>query len=238
MVCPDYRLLPESTGKDINQDLSDVWTWIREELPSFLSKSVPDLSVDLSKILVTGESAGGYFAIQSALTQPGISAVMTRFPQIDFKSPWFSTKFHKQILDMPQFPVDTIDKHLAGLPPNTVVSSVDPPGRMNLVMSMIQQGRYPEFLGEDPAFYPFDLLERASAVPPLYITHGTSDSYVPHEGSVNFVDKVKRLHPTAKVRLDLAPKEQGSHGFDADMTLEGTPWLKEGMDFLTKEWLS
>ena len=59
LVSPDYRLLPESSGKEILEDLEDLWTWIHEDLNNVIaSMSDNRISADVSRILVSGESAG------------------------------------------------------------------------------------------------------------------------------------------------------------------------------------
>jgi acetyl esterase/lipase len=60
VVAGDYRLLPESTGADICEDLQDFWSWVRNGLQGFLDKVRPGLEADLSKIIVHGGSAGTY----------------------------------------------------------------------------------------------------------------------------------------------------------------------------------
>ena len=69
LVLPDYRLLPTATGLDILEDLRDFYTWLFK--PGNLQSHLPDgVTADLDHILVGGESAGGYLALQSALQSP------------------------------------------------------------------------------------------------------------------------------------------------------------------------
>ena len=59
VVSPNYRLLPESTGIEIMEDLSDFWQWTRSGLQALVSSSTDGrIEVDLSKTLVQGESSG------------------------------------------------------------------------------------------------------------------------------------------------------------------------------------
>ena len=61
ILTPNYRLLPESTGLEILDDLSDVWKWVHSDLQSLVSNNSKDeLEVDTSRILVQGESAGEF----------------------------------------------------------------------------------------------------------------------------------------------------------------------------------
>lgn len=60
IVSPNYRLLPEATGDDILQDINDFWNWLHEGGLSECLKMAGyvDLTVELSQILLLGESAG------------------------------------------------------------------------------------------------------------------------------------------------------------------------------------
>lgn len=74
---PDYRLLLESNGLDILSNLSDFWFWMEHGLGPSLSNTYPASSLrpHLDKILVSGESAGGYLAAQSMLLHLDINIV-------------------------------------------------------------------------------------------------------------------------------------------------------------------
>ena len=58
IVNPDYRLIPEASGLDVLSDLEDLWKWIHTELNTVLSTTHPSIAADLSRIVVSGESAG------------------------------------------------------------------------------------------------------------------------------------------------------------------------------------
>lgn len=58
IVSPNYRLLPEATGKDIVEDLSNFYGWMKTSLPKEVSKMSSGVEANLSNILVAGESAG------------------------------------------------------------------------------------------------------------------------------------------------------------------------------------
>ncbi|KAJ7583361.1 Alpha/Beta hydrolase protein [Mycena floridula] len=238
IVTPDYRLMPEAKGKDLLEDIDDFHKWLQNGLPGFLAESSPGFSPDLTKILVIGESAGGYMAIQLVLSQPigTIRGVIATYPMTHIASDFFGKRGDKPagfMMGHPSVPESIIEKHLAAMVPNAVVSSTVPPARFELVVAFTQYGRYPEFLGPEPELYPLERIEHVSAIPPILILHGIDDTVVPVEHSRLFVDKVKRVLPETKISLITRP---GEHGFDADENLE-TPWLKEGVEMITSEWL-
>jgi acetyl esterase/lipase len=236
IVCPDYRLLPESSGHDILSDISDFWTWVHHDLQVYLTSSTPTLTdIDVTHILVTGESAGGWCATQSAFSQPAgtIKAVIGAYPQVDVRSDWFEKKFEKPILGQPMFPAELVDQHLSSIIPGRVVSSAFPPERMDLAITIIQQGRFSEFLGKEPILFPIERLSQVESVPPMFAFHGRDDSVIPVEGCEKFVEELRKTHPKTEVKLTI---QSGEHGFDGEATIE-TAWLKEGLDFVTEHWL-
>jgi acetyl esterase/lipase len=90
IVAPDYRLLPSENGvADILEDLEDFWQWSRSKhFAKILQKHSPGNSLDFSRLLLTGNSAGGYAAMQVALTHPDdIAAVATAYPFVNPKDP-------------------------------------------------------------------------------------------------------------------------------------------------------
>ncbi|KAJ7583877.1 Alpha/Beta hydrolase protein [Mycena floridula] len=235
IVAADYRLLPEAKGKDLLEDLDDLWKWLHKDFPAFLAESAPGFSPDLTRILSTGESGGGYMAIQLALSQPSIRGVIATYPKIHLRSDFYKKgeKPANYMLGYPAVPESVLDEHLASMAPNAVVSSAQPPLRMELAMAINQHGRLLEFFGTEPELFPFDRIEHVSAISPMLIIHGIEDSAVPVEHSRLFVEKLKQFLPDTKVELVTVP---GEHGFDLEANLE-MPWLKEGLKMVTSEWL-
>ncbi|KAB2571388.1 putative carboxylesterase 15 [Lasiodiplodia theobromae] len=94
IISPDYRLLPEAGGKDILSDISSLWSWLLTSLHAYVVLRDPlntSCGVDLGKILVTGESAGGWLAIQSALMHPSrIKTILSIFPMADLGDDHFT----------------------------------------------------------------------------------------------------------------------------------------------------
>ena len=179
--------------------------------------------------------SGAYLAVQSAITQPAgtFGAVIAGYGMLDMRSPWFTQRYEKQPLGNPTLPPSLVDDHLAAMEPGQVVSAVTPPVRVDLALATVQYGRYPDMLGDDAAVYPMEMLGSVKTFPPLFICHGTEDSAVEVRQTEAFVEKLKDVLPGAKV---LVRFEHGDHGFDAPMGLE-VPWLKEGLEFVTGEWL-
>ncbi|KAJ7586735.1 Alpha/Beta hydrolase protein [Mycena floridula] len=225
IVSADYRLLPEGNGKDIFEDIGDLFVWLTDNdgFPRFLPSG---FSVDLTKILLAGQSAGGHIAIRAAMSQPSVRGVIVSYPSLMFPASKFIEKVKRADRSM-------VDEYLENMAPNAVVSAVDPPARLDLSRAIHGGGRFVELFGNDPELFPWDMLERVSSITPLFILHGTEDALVPVKHSLDFVERAKELHPEAKIHLVTVP---GEHAFDAELKME-TPWLKEGLDFIAAEWL-
>lgn len=85
IVSADYRLLPTERGiTDILEDLEDFWQWMHSALPGVLLRHAPAHSIDFSRLLLAGGSAGGYGAVQLALSHPDdIAAMALQYPFVD-----------------------------------------------------------------------------------------------------------------------------------------------------------
>jgi acetyl esterase/lipase len=57
----DYRLLPEATGNDILDDVSDFWAWLSKDFPTAMANTKTGIEPDVQDIAVIGESAGKLF---------------------------------------------------------------------------------------------------------------------------------------------------------------------------------
>ena len=205
IVTPNYRLLPESIGADINDDINDFWTWVRTSLQSLLA---PQILADFSKILAHGESAGGALAIQSSFSQPAgfVKATISTYPTINF-----TPKRIKPILGVPTILESVLEEHLKAIVPGQIVTSAFPPARMNIALSIMQQSRLLELWGDAERMDLKLLLDSAQEMPCVLILHGSDDSAVPVEGSVEWVAEVEKRFGNGKIELCIQP---GEHGFD------------------------
>ena len=238
VVSPDYRLLPESNGLDILEDLADFWRWVYTDLSDQVSSLAKDTAVDVGDILVAGESAGGYLAIQSALLHPNpaIKVVVCGYGCLDLKSRFFTQAYEKVIIGYHGMaPLGMIDEHVGSIKPGTMISTVDRSiirKRIDLAIAMVQQGRYVEFLGSESVLFPMENLERASSLPPMFVFHGKEDTAVPFEGSQAFVNKTKKVHPNTDIKLSVV---EGDHLFDMEAS-SSEYWLQEGLAFISRYW--
>jgi acetyl esterase/lipase len=235
ITAANYRLMPEATGLEILQDLADFWTWIHRDSEAHVNGIEPAIQPDLDRILCSGESAGGWLAIQSAITQPygSIRAVIPSYPLVDLEADWFTKAFTKAPFGTPMLDPTIIDSHLNSIIPGKVISEAEPPARMPLAIATLQQGRFSELVGLDPRLYPMKAIEMVNRLPFIFIFHGADDSAVPVEGSQKFASRIRQKFSEEVVHIYVGP---GEHGFDSTATLE-TTWLKVGLDKVSTLWL-
>lgn len=238
IITPDYRLMPEANGLDILQDLRDFYNWLAT--PNNLSSHLPDgVSVDLDNVLVTGESAGGWLALQSALLpdcREKVAAVISHYPMIDMRDRYYTEAYEKQIFTpvAPPLPRSILQDYIANMQSSTVVSSAVPPDRVPLVISCLQQGQVAELLGRDSSLYPLEMLDKTNNMPPTWILHGKGDTVVPVEGSYKYEKALKERLPHAKLHVSY---QSGDHGFDNDPSVSlATDWVQEGVKFIEQFW--
>jgi acetyl esterase/lipase len=236
-VLPNYRLTPEASGADILEDLADFWSWFNDKsVDKYLASQDVNVALDYEHLLVSGESAGGYMALQSGLTRPEgeIKAILAQYPMtIDCRrSPEHLT------MGMKPPSREWLDEKLATLKPGAIVSSVHPftTDRSALPMALNAHGRFNEFFGEGKGLWPITAVDAVKSLPPTTIFHSAGDSVVKFQHSVDFVEKTRRVVPDVDIRL--AYGKDGDHGFDVALKEDEEPWLKEELEWVESKWLS
>ena len=165
-----------------------------------------------------------------------IRAIIAAYPMLDLRSAFYTQAYWKPIVGVPNISAKVIDDHLASLVGRTVtpVTEADPPDRLDLAFSIIQNGRLLDFFGTERTLFPIERLEDGETdLPPLFIYHGREDSAVPAKDSEKFVQKLKEMRPDAEVHLSI---QSGDHGFDDGAKISES-WLNEGLRLVTRSWL-
>jgi acetyl esterase/lipase len=241
IVTPNYRLLPESNGADILQDIADFWKWFRNDLPTFVASVAPDVQLDYEHLLLSGESAGGFIALLSSIQRQkhGIHprAVLVEYPMTQNIGHRPNTVFGQPVPGP-----EIVDQHLASIKPGIVFSSSRPDAveenRVPLLLSLIAHDRLRDFYGMDKSYWPYSAIEDegCEGLVPTTIIHGEQDSLVPVSGSREFVSKVEKLWgEEGKKNVRLVVRD-GEHGFDTELTEEQTQWLKEELQWVEGKW--
>lgn len=247
--------------------MDDFWAWIRDDLQDTVLGIAPGLNVDLGRIFVQGESAGGYLSIQLALSHTGSPSIQTSeenqsqirvisadYPMLNLRDRYWNEDFPKPMFGAAQKPVSVIDNHLASIrsaPTRPIVTNANMEGeRAELMIAIIQRGRFVELLGGDQdsapgkrRINPEDRIIDGFKLPPTILIQGIEDSAVPVEGTDKFVELVKQHNAVNGLEknsdLLVYVRESGDHGFDTGLHLNSTRWLVEiVVPFVEKYWLS
>lgn len=174
-MSPDYRLRPEATFAEIVDDIRDFWAWIEDHLPTVLSTASPPAELDLKNIALTGESAGGHLAAESALlamTRNPLRIVIPMYPALDLTG---SLEWTKQNVE--QRPVSILEDYLASSQ-QKVLSRTRNGVRMDLALSMMHSDRLVDVTGPNAYLDPLQSLEPAGPQPPYMLAHGKTDTSV------------------------------------------------------------
>lgn len=168
--------------------------------------------------------------------QPNVKAVIAHYPMVDLRDGHYTGDYEKAIFDppLPQLDRSVLRDYVADLKGDEVVTSGIPPAREELFISMLQQGSFGKFFGDDSTLYPIEVLNKIERVPPTWILHGKSDSAIPIEGTYRYVEKLETKHPGAKLHLSY---RDGDHGFDnSPPAMLEEDWVREGVEFVHQYW--
>lgn len=239
IITPDYRLMPEANGLDIQSDVRDLFKWLvkTDNLDACLPAGV---KADVDNMLVTGESAGGWLALHSSYlpeNRQRVRAVIAHYPMIDLRNQYYTDNYEKQIFTpvAPQLDRAILAGYLADMKNDATITSATPPDRVPLVISALQQGAFARFFGNDSSLYPLEVLDGISRLPPTWILHGTGDTVIPVDGTYKYEKKVREMFPNAKLHVHY--DEGSDHGFDnAEGISMSTGWVEQGLGFISTYW--
>lgn len=188
IVSVDYRLAPETKLPDIIEDIEDVFDWIHEKGPELFQ-------IDVSKIAVTGNSAGGYLTLISGFrAKPRPTVLVSFYGYGDLIGDWTSTpsKHHKSDITEQE-----AWEQVRGLP---ISDSRNRKGSgWPFYMYCRKHGLHPKAAsGWDPhteaeKFFPYMPVKNVTHdYPPTMLIHGTNDTDVPYEQSVMMAKELKK----------------------------------------------
>jgi acetyl esterase/lipase len=206
-VSIDYRLAPETKLPAIVEDVVDAFAWIRREGPAAFG-------ADASRIAAMGFSGGGYLAlIAGQRVRPRLNAVVSYYGYGDIVGPWYGQPdaFYRRTE-----PLVTAQQARASV--GEVPLSEGSRERRAFYLYCRQQGLWPrEVGGTDLAALEAFCPERhvGADYPPTLLAHGTADTDVPYDRSVDMAAALAR----AGVSHQLLTVPDGRHGFDGPIEM-------------------
>jgi len=199
----DYRMAPEFRFPQAKEDMDTAIRWVKANAKTY--------KVDVSKIMISGESAGGYlvnYAAAHETPETRVAAVVDIYGPVDYE------KIARQRKDYPaRFNMTSINSHQA-----------KGGGIWFFQVEGYDEASFAKLKEVSPihAFH--------KGMPPFLAIHGTRDDQVPYEQSTMTCDALRKLG----VACDIITVEGGGHGMggwkDADQQhckLEMIAWLKK-----------
>jgi acetyl esterase/lipase len=212
VVSIDYRLAPEVKLDAIIEDVRDAFAWVREEASR--------LGIDPNRMATIGHSGGGYLALMAgSCVDPRPQAVVSFYGYGDIAGAWYSRPdpFYCQA------PAVSREEAYAAVGGPVISATEGSHHRDRFYLYCRQQGLWPkEVTGYDPDTEPraFDRYCPIRSVtpdyPPTMLLHGTQDTDVPYQLSVDMAGELAR----AVVPHEFITIRGGGHGFDGAETPE------------------
>ncbi|KAF9690514.1 hypothetical protein EKO04_011462 [Ascochyta lentis] len=238
IVLPNYRLLPEHSGADILEDVRDLWAWVENHLADFVLRVAPGVEIDLDRLLVGGDSSGGWCALHSVFELPEgrIKAMFLEYPMV---KKWCKSKEWLEQRGLPALSEKHIDEYLSQVAEGSVVYGAIPPARAELCYAFsANQHRWDLSFGTEKGLHPIDRVSERKTFPPSLILHGDSDTSVNLQDCQEFLQRIEEvMGPTVSEMTRLVVREGEEHGFEVEMVEEDEPWLAQQLGWLEKTWL-
>ena len=206
VVSFDYRLAPETKLPEIIADLEDGFTWLHEKGPELFN-------VDISKVAVSGGSAGGCLTMIAGYRAKPRPAVLVPFWGYgDLIGDWIGKPSphprHQTELTREAAYQQVGDHPIAD-------SRESSKNRGGFYQYCRQQGIWPQEVAgwdhhrEPEKFYPYMTLKNVTKdYPPTLMVHGTKDTDVPYEQSTLMAEQLRQHN----VEHELITIQGGEHG--------------------------
>jgi acetyl esterase/lipase len=208
----DYRLAPEVKLPEIVADVTDAFRWLRGD-------GAKACRLDPHRVVVTGGSAGGYMTLMTGVAvTPRPKALVAYWGYGDVDGDWYTkpSDFYRKQVPL----IDKADafKAVGGKVITGSEDGVDMKARGRFYHYLRQNGLWTrEVTGFDPATDRTKLdrycpVRNVSAeYPPTLLVHGTEDTDVPYQMSVDMAKELARH----KVPHELVTVKGAGHGLSA-----------------------
>lgn len=202
-----YRLAPETKLPEIITDIEHALEWAMNDLTEHLA-------YNREKIIVMGNSAGGYLSLMTGSFKQKPQAIVSFYGYGNILGDWYLTPsefFNK----MPQ-----VNRTLAfQLIRNQEIAEAPITTRYAIYLYCRQQGVWTDFVADPLTTSTSDLQQYCpaeiadSTYPPTLLLHGDADEDVPYSESVQMHEVLKKQN--VKTKLITIP--DGKHQFDEAM---------------------
>ena len=232
VVSFDYRLIPEAKLPDVIEDLKDALNWIRTSGPKLFNAD--------PRKLVVGGGFGWWLPRHDERIRHRSATNGYRLVLGVWRRRWeWTTTPNEAFLKSPLIS----DEDAWALVGDKVLTNVDKdngPGRWKFFIYLKQQGSWAKVAtGYDPEtdrdkFTPFCPIRNISAnYPPTLLVHGTADTDVPYEKSVEMARELERLGRPHRL-ITLEDGRHGGWGGDPKLVVQA---IEESMEFIRTQLL-
>jgi len=227
VISLDYRLAPETKLPAIIQDIQDAFRWVREQGPKLLH-------IDAERLAVAGGSAGAYLTLMTGFcVEPRPRALLSLSGYGDIAANWY-TRPSSFYVQQPLVPEEVARKSM-GTGCVSAPSADADNQRAKFYLYCRQKGIWPkEVSGHDPDVEPkwFDrycpVRNVSAKYPPTVLIHGTADTDVPYEESVEMDAVLSRY----KVEHRFLSVPGGDHGINSLAPPERARIFEQAMGFV------
>ena len=236
IVAPNYRLMPEHTGHEILEDIDSICNWIKPNLQRLVTERLRHIQVDLSRIMVTGDSAGGYLALYASSKHADTllpQAVYLRYPMVkEYSLPPAEVTVAQAREEVTRIIHEIDELQQSGALPS--VTEATPPARSWTAIRMAVCGIWERRFGECERMREEIIKKRAVPRGGVWIVHGDKDDRVPISNTKEFIDFLDKIKPEVSVRFWIAPGK--THGYDHNIPLKELE-NREFLDEMRVAWL-
>jgi len=209
VVSIDYRLAPETKLPEIISDIEEAFRWLAGD-------GAKRFHLDPRRIVVTGESAGGYLTLVTGYrVRPKPKALVALYGYGDLIGDWYSKPNPYPRYNLRKISREEAESQTDG----TVISDSDERKGEggSIYMYYRQNGLWPEEVSGlarstiADQITPFEPIRNVTpSWPPTLLIHGTQDTDVPYEQSELMAKQFKEKG----VPSTLIPIEHGEHLFE------------------------
>jgi acetyl esterase len=199
----DYRLAPEFKFPSASDDLNTSLRWVKAHAAEY--------HVNVGKIVIIGESAGGYLVNYAGTHEPRdvkIAAVVDFYGPVDYGKLALARRDHPELFNM-----TSINRHAA-----------NGAGIHYFGAEKLDEAGLAKLHAASPIFAVH------KGMPPFLCIHGTKDDQVAYDQSPAMCDAMHK----AGVVCDLIPIEGGGHGMSGWRAPEMQHWKPEMIAWLEK----
>lgn len=243
VISPNYRIMPGATSAEIYGDIEDFWTWLHSPaLADLLAAHSAPTELDLSRILVAGESAGGLLGIYLALAHPTeIRAATVAYPWTDPGSEYFNAPRAGPVVGQ-HVPESVVEQTLQSIPHGTTETSVTSQERFAFMLAGCEYGKLAGMYARGSenvpreTLYPMAKLEQPGLQIPrggIAVIQGRQDSVVPLPDVEKWVKRAREVFPPELIAFVV---REGEHAFDVDARYE-EQWLQDTFQKPVQAWV-